>query len=568
VNIDEITRFVRCEEARGGARSAGGIPFDFGGATVLYNVILPRGTRAQLIPSFKESCSAFYGFHLATVSRFLRGARPILYTVIPADCVDLSDSGFLPLVSHELAEAVTDPFPGLYWWDNSTSPLAFLDKGESADICSAHHAHLAQTAFRAVPFGFGDVAAYWSNADHACVVGTKRVVYSEFPARGPNGPYRLTVNGQSRPLGYSRALAEGTPFAFSSNDPGPGRRHVFSGECSGVVSFPPEGNETADASHTYGCFAQLQDRVQFEATGLPAGAPWQVFFDGVAHDGPTSTWVNDGTALAFAFGDAGSCTFTGASAASPLTVDTPVTILGGYACGPPPLPNCSTYRDAVLWSHPAGYWRLGDNGYVAHDEGPFGLDGYIEWGDEPGIAEGIPGALVGDPDTAMNVNGNGIRMPDVPALDFVGNAASVEIWARGAFQSPYGYLVSKSDWGGTVGYSLYTGPSNTLRFFVGTGSQQITQDTGFTWDSNWHHIVGVYDGSSVKLYVDDALLADTPATGSIVSSAGMQLVVARFHNGGFPFRGDIDEVAVYDHALTAGEVETHYAVGTGGWPCA
>jgi hypothetical protein len=592
----DIMQLLRCLEQQGTIPAAGGGAWNFGTATMIYNVIVPATTTVTQYPTGPVSCvhpGGFNGYHWFTPSAFrfspLRGiGRPILFTVIPTQCDH--PNGFTPIISHELIEAATDPIPTQYWIDESHMPVpaagrpslsnlagflsqpnltALLSLGEAGDVCSALYPGDVQESFTHVGYAGIKMGAYWSNADHACVVGTKRVVYNEFEATGSSPPYRLDLNGVSGPANVKVALPEGTHYRFTHDYPGTEYRYVYSGDCEGVVTFPA-GNDTANASMPkHSCAAKIQDLIRFDARGVPSGTSWHVTVDGVDHTGYTTVFADYGASVSFAYGAISGCTLTGTSTASPYVVTNPTTITATYECGPPPLPSCSTYADAVRWSHPTAYWRLGDiNTYTAHDSGPFGLDGYIEWSDEPGIVEGIPGALVGDSDTAMQFAGNGIRMPDVPALDIGGTAVSVEIWARGQYQSPYGYLISKSDWSGNVGYSLYTGPSNTLRFFVGTGTAQITTDTGFTWDNSWHHIVGTYDGSSVRLYVDGVLLADTPASGSIASSSGIKLVVARFNNGGFPFYGFLDEVAVYDHALTPDEVQTHYAVGTGGWFCA
>ena len=177
---------------------------------------------------------------------------------------------------------------------------------------------------------------------------------------------------------------------------------------------------------------------------------------------------------------------------------------------------------------------------------------------EPGVTEGVPGAIVNDADTAAEFSGSGVFVPSYFGLDLVGNAVSIEVWAKGGPQTPFAYLVSKSDWNGTIGYSLYAGVNGTLRFFVGTGTLQITDEAGFTWDGAWHHIVGVYDGSTVNLYVDKVLVASTPASGDIASSFGTPLTIGRFNGGGFTFAGDLDEVAVYNYALTSDQIHHHY----------
>jgi hypothetical protein len=576
-----IASFVRCEESGGGVPAGGGALLDFSTARMIYNVIVPDGTTLTLFGL--SSCprppargfDAFHGFTPSGLraSPLLPPGRPLLFTAIPAHCA--ATAGYLPLITHELADAATDPIPDVFWI-NDTNVLGgrlnlgeVLSKGEAADVCSALYSGdnlqaRAQEHFRHVPYAGTEVAAYWSNADHACVVGPWRAVWTEFTALGTNPIFlKLGRAPDAVPLPHWEVVLGNTDYQFVAPALLPaGQRYRFYGDCAGTVTFP--GTTDAAAARTYQCGGVLQDEVRFEAAGLPVGTGWQVTFDGVAHGGPASKWVDDGTPVTFDFAAVPNCTLTATSFASGSTVTGPTTITATYDCGGAPLPGCSTYPQAVAWTHPTAYWRLDDTGPTAHDSGPFGLDGSYE----PGVVQNVPGGILGDFDTAAEFSGSGVVIPSSPPLDITGNAVSIEVWARGGPQSPYAYLVSKSDFHGTLGYSLYAGSNGTLRFFVGNGFSRITDETGFVWDGNWHHIVGVYDGSSLKLYVDNVLLANTPASGSIASSLGTPLAIGRWQGGGFPFSGALDEVAVYDHALTADQVQTHYLVGRANYFCA
>ncbi len=69
----------------------------------------------------------------------------------------------------------------------------------------------------------------------------------------------------------------------------------------------------------------------------------------------------------------------------------------------------------------------------------------------------------------------------------------------------------------------------------------------------WYHIVGTYDGSEARMYVDGVLVDQNPVTGQIVSY-GKPVRFGRFNNlGQFYLPGVIDEIRVYDRALSADE---------------
>jgi hypothetical protein len=71
------------------------------------------------------------------------------------------------------------------------------------------------------------------------------------------------------------------------------------------------------------------------------------------------------------------------------------------------------------------------------------------------------------------------------------------------------------------------------------------------WDGAWHHVVGTYDGSRVRLSVDGAQVGDgTPATFSIAYGVGSKGVYLGTYRGSceLGFKGDIDDVRIWDDA--------------------
>ena len=78
------------------------------------------------------------------------------------------------------------------------------------------------------------------------------------------------------------------------------------------------------------------------------------------------------------------------------------------------------------------------------------------------------------------------------------------------------------------------------------------------WDGKWHHAVGTFDGSMLRLYIDGQLASSHPWTGSISYDTmtdhqdfviGDPTYMCQQKN----YRGDIDEVLVWDRALSAEE---------------
>src|SRR5262249_14617284 len=85
-------------------------------------------------------------------------------------------------------------------------------------------------------------------------------------------------------------------------------------------------------------------------------------------------------------------------------------------------------------------------------------------------------------------------------------------------------------------------------------------------DGNWHHLVGVCDevNGRLLLYVDGQSNAvNTSVAGGIRATANPYLTIGSRQSGTGPnldaqFNGVISDVAVYDYALSATQVVTHY----------
>ena len=70
----------------------------------------------------------------------------------------------------------------------------------------------------------------------------------------------------------------------------------------------------------------------------------------------------------------------------------------------------------------------------------------------------------------------------------------------------------------------------------------------------WKHRATTYDGTTWRLYVDGAEVASKPFTKAIPTSTGPLKIGGNALWGEF-FSGGIDEMHVYDHALTIAEIQ-------------
>src|SRR5207245_10210246 len=73
----------------------------------------------------------------------------------------------------------------------------------------------------------------------------------------------------------------------------------------------------------------------------------------------------------------------------------------------------------------------------------------------------------------------------------------------------------------------------------------------------WSHVVGTFDGTTLRLYVNGALAASAAAAGPLSTGSGPAFI-GRLGQSLYPFQGSIDEVAVLPGALPPDRVLAHY----------
>jgi hypothetical protein len=127
---------------------------------------------------------------------------------------------------------------------------------------------------------------------------------------------------------------------------------------------------------------------------------------------------------------------------------------------------------------------------------------------------------------------------------------SVELWYRRDGPSgDYEVLAMKGNYNyALVVYKDYI----AFTYTDSTGDTPNVFASGFN-DGDWHHVVGVYDGSNVLIYVDGGL-ENTDSAGTEPATNSNDLYLGGFGPGSYNLDGAIDQVRVHAFALSSGEV--------------
>jgi uncharacterized repeat protein (TIGR01451 family) len=222
------------------------------------------------------------------------------------------------------------------------------------------------------------------------------------------------------------------------------------------------------------------------------------------------------------------------------------------------------------------YWKLDETGGPSYDDYYSGHDGVC--------ADACPAVStdgrVGNAQTFVGTS-TGIDIPVIPgdsSFNWSQNANfSIELWLKtspGSCTGPENEVAigrNEDDYPTTnlhwwLGCETVTGQA---RFRLGDTTGDFVDLKGYgpaINDGNWHHLVGVRNGSTKVnyLYVDGVEVfsaAKTYAAGFDSATAPLNIGYLFLRGSRFHFQGELDELAVYNKALSAGEIADHYNNG-------
>lgn len=136
----------------------------------------------------------------------------------------------------------------------------------------------------------------------------------------------------------------------------------------------------------------------------------------------------------------------------------------------------------------------------------------------------------------------------------VAGSMTVAAWVRIADpnESAYMRVASKKVlWSDSNGWALSYNPSRKLLELLGSGDDSARGTVAL--DTGWHLVVAVAAGGTARLYVDGVdVTFDAALTPIVAGTAGF--TIGRETGGSSPFHGSIDDVRVWDRALTIQEV--------------
>jgi hypothetical protein len=228
----------------------------------------------------------------------------------------------------------------------------------------------------------------------------------------------------------------------------------------------------------------------------------------------------------------------------------------------------SGYATAAMADHPTAFWRLSESsGTTAVDSAGFNDGTY-----SGGFTLGAP-PFHGETGTGVRLDGSSGRaiVPLTPVLNPAG-PFSVEFWAStprswtavagAGFMVPVGSMDRP---GRSGGYEFYL-DGNYLGYefhtAAGGGYSQIVGDANTVPVSGaWSHVVGIYDGTNISLYVNAAPASpDFSLPVALTPNSVKGFYIGSREDNVRYFQGTITDVAFYNYALSFQQISNHYSV--------
>jgi hypothetical protein len=152
---------------------------------------------------------------------------------------------------------------------------------------------------------------------------------------------------------------------------------------------------------------------------------------------------------------------------------------------------------------------------------------------------------------------------------------TISIWIKpNSWDNSYGGRNTILSMGDTNnGFSLGWGQNNNLPggftgygFSIANGGIIRSTAANIPLTGTWTHVVAVYDGSNIQMYLNGIPSGSAVSSSSPGSVTSMNMIIGASNISGNIvnfFNGDMDELGIYDYAMSQGDVTYLYNYGAG-----
>ena len=207
-----------------------------------------------------------------------------------------------------------------------------------------------------------------------------------------------------------------------------------------------------------------------------------------------------------------------------------------------------------------GLWHFDEGeGLIAYDSSGNSNDGTIHGA---GWVSGLCGS-------ALSFDGDDYVDCGPSVDDDITTGITLEACIKPEFKQNGGIVSNDITFSSKKGYDFFLwfahGSYGRLYIDFGNGSTlgRIGWDIpSLDWYNQWHHVAATWDGSVIKLYADGSKVAEVGYSGTY-SAPGKNTFIGAINltSAHYNFDGLIDEVRIWDGALTAEQIEDSFSYG-------
>jgi hypothetical protein len=233
----------------------------------------------------------------------------------------------------------------------------------------------------------------------------------------------------------------------------------------------------------------------------------------------------------------------------------------------------SPYANAVLADTPVHYWRFEESStddpaldQLGNQDGEYAGEIQLL---QPSVSERLGSAMRSDGENGSHVD----LGEDGPMVE---NSITVEAWVNldDDATSQFAPIVSRWDGSFELDVNVPDGGfvdmviRNTDNAFLDPASEEPLEL------GSWHHVVGIFDGETDggegigRVYVDGVMGVEFEGGGDLQNMGGddghWYIGRTRTPESDFGWKGLIDEVAIYDYALSEDQILNHFRIAGGG----